>query len=172
MLIVPWESEIDLQIPTLHHAQELMRFRWDIEKQKLESVESSSEEQTSSSNDTGTEKEDQNSMFDIVNESIQTQRVERGELDIYLEEQKAPSHIQPLEFWKINNGRFPILSRIAKIILAIPATSAGIERVFSIAGNIAAARRARTSVKNMAAVLMIRQFKEYDLMKKAEKNSK
>lgn len=42
----------------------------------------------------------------------------------------------PLEWWKQNKHRFPILARLAKKFLAITATSAPAERVFSIASKI------------------------------------
>jgi hypothetical protein len=44
------------------------------------------------------------------------------------------SHNNPLEWWKSNGKRFPILSEMAIRYLCIPATSAPAERVFSSAG--------------------------------------
>jgi len=42
----------------------------------------------------------------------------------------------PFKWWASQEKRFPILSRLAKKFLAIPATSASSERLFSDAGNI------------------------------------
>ena len=39
----------------------------------------------------------------------------------------------PAKFWIANAGKFPLLSRLALDLLAIPASSAAPERVFSIA---------------------------------------
>lgn len=41
----------------------------------------------------------------------------------------------------MNEDRYPILSSLAKCALAVPATSAPAERVFSVAGNIINAKR-------------------------------
>ena len=41
-----------------------------------------------------------------------------------------------LEWWRENSGQFPCLAKLARYILAIPATSAGPERMFSKAGLI------------------------------------
>ena len=54
--------------------------------------------------------------------------------------------VNPLEYWKINSGRFQLLSKLAVEIYSCPATTAGIERVFSIAGHLIGARA--TSMKD------------------------
>ena len=48
----------------------------------------------------------------------------------------------PLVWWKNNTTRYPILSKLAKKYLAIPATSVPSERAFSIAGHISNVKRA------------------------------
>jgi hypothetical protein len=53
----------------------------------------------------------------------------------------------PLQFWKANNFRWPNLAKIAKKVLGVPATSASVERMFSIAGHIFQAKRRRMSDK-------------------------
>ena len=44
--------------------------------------------------------------------------------------------INPLKYWKVNRGRFPLLSKLANEIYSCPATTAGIKRVFSVAGRL------------------------------------
>jgi hypothetical protein len=42
--------------------------------------------------------------------------------------------VNPLETWKKTEGQYPLTAPVARAILAIPATSAPSERVFSVAG--------------------------------------
>ena len=48
-----------------------------------------------------------------------------------------------LKFYKENSGLLPILSKIAKFLLSIPATSVPSESVFSVAGDIQNEQRSR-----------------------------
>ena len=48
----------------------------------------------------------------------------------------------PLAWWKYNAVRYPVLSKLAKKYLAIPATSVPSERAFSLGGHIANVKRA------------------------------
>ena len=50
-----------------------------------------------------------------------------------------------LEYWAKLEERFPILSKIACDVLVVPASSASIERCFSIAGYSCIRRRNRLS---------------------------
>ena len=58
------------------------------------------------------------------------------ELQAYREVPTAPNKRvddNPAKFWVLNARKFPLLSRLALDLLAIPASSAAPERVFSIA---------------------------------------
>lgn len=48
-----------------------------------------------------------------------------------------------LDWWKLNQVHFPVLARMARIYLAIPASSAPVERLFSDLGNIVSQKRTR-----------------------------
>ena len=56
------------------------------------------------------------------------------ELEAYLnyDHLKSSDHTSALSFWRANADRFPKLSRLARKFLAAPATSAPVERVFTI----------------------------------------
>ena len=49
----------------------------------------------------------------------------------------------PLDWWRLNEYLYPCLGKFARRVLAIPATSAPSERIFSIAGQIVTKRRNR-----------------------------
>lgn len=82
---------------------------------------------------------------------------EKSEIEMYLGEALAPSSSDPLVFWKNNCNRFPVLSNIARKMLAIPASSAGVERVFSVTGCISRARRSKINAENVSRLLMVRE---------------
>ena len=55
------------------------------------------------------------------------------------------SYADTLEFWKTHEKDLPYLSKQAKILLSIPATSASVERFFSKTGYIMRPHRRRLS---------------------------
>ena len=61
----------------------------------------------------------------------------------------------PLDWWKTKFGTYPIISKLARRVLCIPATSAPSERVFSNAGLTIANDRARLRVDNAAACIFL-----------------
>jgi hypothetical protein len=63
----------------------------------------------------------------------------------------------PLEWWKLNKERFPILSNLAKIYLCIPATSTPSERLFSDAGNIMTVKRTQLSPSTFEHLLFLKK---------------
>jgi hypothetical protein len=54
-----------------------------------------------------------------------------GEIKKYLNEDPEPHNTQILTYWRNRQDSFPVLARMARCYLAIPATSASSERVFS-----------------------------------------
>ena len=53
----------------------------------------------------------------------------------------------PLAFWKSNELAFPLLAPLAKKFLAVPASSASVERMFNISGHVFSNKRRRTGVR-------------------------
>ena len=66
------------------------------------------------------------------------------------------SYGDPLAWWKINEIRFPTLAKLARIHLAIPATSAPSERVISKAGLIIDRLRSRLSPEVASMIIFMK----------------
>ena len=65
-------------------------------------------------------------------------------------------HNNPLDWWKHNSGKYPILSSIARRILCVPATSAPCERLFSYAGLTISNDRNRLLPENAEEFIFLR----------------
>lgn len=77
------------------------------------------------------------------------------EIDAYMQTRTEEGMSCPLSFWKNRHMTFPSLAQLAKTYLAIPATSGAVERLFSVAGAICRARRAKIkteTVENYCAI--------------------
>jgi hypothetical protein len=64
---------------------------------------------------------------------------------------------KPRAFWKDHELEFPILARIARDILSIPASGAGVERLFNCARDICHYRRGQLKLSTIRG-LMLHQF--------------
>ena len=62
-------------------------------------------------------------------------RINHMEQDDYLLEQCQLQHIDPLQYWSNKCMHLPSLAKAAQYHLSIPAFSAPVERLFSVAGN-------------------------------------
>ena len=78
----------------------------------------------------------------------------RSEIDDYFDEPAAPD-AKPLDWWRARKHRFPVLARLARKYLAVPATSAPSERVWSDAGNIVTKKRASLSDANVDTLVFL-----------------
>ncbi|CAF2972666.1 unnamed protein product, partial [Rotaria sp. Silwood2] len=98
------------------------------------------------------------------NESVEFEySIKKGdELDRYLlfELDKTKKQIEPLQFWKNHSNRFPILSKYARSIFSIPATTTNVEREFSSAGFILNERRANLQPDKLDDILLVRSVEK------------
>ena len=76
------------------------------------------------------------------------------EVEAYLREDV--DQVDPLDFWRQNASLYPGLALLAKRLLAIPATSAPIERVFSEAGKILRTDRCRLLPRHLEMLLSLK----------------
>ncbi|XP_019169717.1 PREDICTED: zinc finger BED domain-containing protein RICESLEEPER 2-like [Ipomoea nil] len=79
----------------------------------------------------------------FLKSQIKKQRLESGgkkqtELDMYLSEGivEEEESFDILGWWKINSARFPVLSKLARDVLAIPISTVALESAFSTSGRV------------------------------------
>ena len=68
----------------------------------------------------------------------------------------------PLDFWRYHREKFPRLSRLARWIFSIPATSINVERQFSGAGHVKQERRTNLNPEQLDDILLIRPMEKYE----------
>jgi len=84
------------------------------------------------------------------------------ELDKYLkmsidDQYKSPN---PLVFWQHHQDKLPYLSKLARRLFSIPATSAGVERQFSAGGLLINERRSSLNPDTVENVLFVRSMQK------------
>ena len=62
----------------------------------------------------------------------------------------------PLLFWKNNEDKYPTLAKLARTYLCIPASSAPVKRIFSIAGKIFRPERCRLKDDTFQQLMFVR----------------
>jgi len=101
------------------------------------------------------------SMFSEWEDSIIEERPQqpiykyKKELQSYREDTYDITDDQILDFWSKQTLRFPYLSKLARQVLAIPASSASSERSFSIAGRVIEERRSCLDGSTVDAILFL-----------------
>ena len=63
----------------------------------------------------------------------------------------------PLQWWKKWGSKFPNLAQLARRYLAMPATSAPVERLFSVAGLVATAKRSRLAPSTVSLLVFLHE---------------
>ncbi|KAL6540733.1 hypothetical protein OROMI_024616 [Orobanche minor] len=84
----------------------------------------------------------------------------KSELESYLEEPKLPrmGDLNVLEYWKGHQGRFPIVSQMARDILAIPISTVASESVFSVGGRVLDAYRSSLKPETAEVLVCLRDW--------------
>jgi len=75
-------------------------------------------------------------------------------VDVYLNTPRLPrndNHFDILNYWKSQSDSFPVLSRIAKDVLAVPITSVASESSFSMGGRVLTKYRSSLRTDNVEA---------------------
>ncbi|CAN6215278.1 unnamed protein product [Urochloa humidicola] len=83
-----------------------------------------------------------------------------NELDKYLEEETMPveSDLDILQYWKMHLGSYPILARMARDILAVPASTVASESAFSTGERIVSDYRSRLKSETIEALICLQDW--------------
>lgn len=74
--------------------------------------------------------------------------------------------ISPRVFWKENQYKYPILSATARDVLSIPATGAGVERLFNSARDVCHYRRGSLNATTIQDLMMFMCASKFDIEEK------
>ena len=96
-------------------------------------------------------------LFSFMDAPVQTtQTTSDDEVDKYVSEPVLPKSADVLSYWKTNEHKYKHLAKIAQQYLAIPASSAPVERLFSIAGKVFRPDRCALTEKNFEKLMFIK----------------
>ncbi|KAJ5253812.1 uncharacterized protein N7525_007394 [Penicillium rubens] len=86
------------------------------------------------------------------------------ELSQYLK--NGTVEVDPLTFWRENERQYPVLASLARDILSIPATGAGVERLFNSARDICHYRRGSLNATTIQDLMMFMCATRFDIEEK------
>ena len=87
----------------------------------------------------------------------QNQPKASNEVEEYLKEDKIIHNQCPFNWWLNKKDKYPILAKMARIHLAIPATSTPSERLFSDAGNLLSAKRTKINSELFKSIMFLKR---------------
>ena len=87
--------------------------------------------------------------------SHSTSMTSHHEMQHFINEPPLNPDGNPLEWWRKNEERFPRLSKIARKLMCVPATSVPAERVFSTSGMIVNKLRASLKPENVDMLVFL-----------------
>ena len=81
--------------------------------------------------------------------------VSKFDLEKYLEEHliKSTPDFDIPNWWKVNQGKYPILAQMAKDVLAVPVTIVASESAFSIGGRVLTPHQSRLHPTTLEALM-------------------
>ncbi|GJY94796.1 zinc finger BED domain-containing protein RICESLEEPER 2-like protein [Tanacetum coccineum] len=97
----------------------------------------------------------------------------KSELDMYLnkEAEDESEKLEILNWWKVNSPRFPILSLLARDVMAIPISTVDSESVFSISGRVLDAFRSSLTPPVVESLIFTQDwFRENSMLMDAVEN--
>jgi len=79
----------------------------------------------------------------------------KGEFERFKKEPQLHHDEHALEWWKNNHERFPLIAKVARQLLCVPATSVPSERIFSTAGLIVSNLRSSLKPENTDMLIFL-----------------
>jgi hypothetical protein len=94
------------------------------------------------------------SQFTIHLKEIETREI-NSELSRYLKDtcEKSTEQFDILNWWKVNSGKYPVLSRLAKDVLAVQVSTVASESAFSNSGRVVSPFRSSLSPSMVEALM-------------------
>ena len=86
---------------------------------------------------------------DVIEMEITLFRAEARNLDGILE-------LYPISWWEGNSTKLPLMAKLAKVYLLPPASTADVERLFSVAGRICRPHRSRLNPKTIEILVTLK----------------
>src|SRR5579859_504291 len=93
-----------------------------------------------------------------TSDSESSDGIEYNEFSSYMQIKRDCSIIDALEWWKGSQSMYPILSKLARDVLAVPAMEAGVEREFSISGRVVTKQRNRQSPTTIRDIMQYKRW--------------
>ncbi|CAN0876014.1 Putative AC transposase [Linum grandiflorum] len=70
-----------------------------------------------------------------------------------------------MDWWRVNNGKYPLLQEVARELLAVPVTFVALESAFSSGERLLDPHRSRLHFGTVEALMCTRSWVKDDLMK-------
>lgn len=100
-----------------------------------------------------------------INQNRPLRRGLYEEINEYFEAAKSCSwETEVLKWWGTNESNFPQISKLARLVLAVPATSAAAESAFSVSSCVVTPKRSKLSPFKASQVLFVHD--NYDIVEK------
>ncbi|XP_043725221.1 zinc finger BED domain-containing protein RICESLEEPER 2-like [Telopea speciosissima] len=98
--------------------------------------------------------------FDVYISEISASQQSKSELDQYLEESLVPriQEFDILSWWKLNNLKYPTLSKMARDILSIPVSTVGTDAVFDVRHTVLDSYRASLRPETLEALICAKDW--------------
>ena len=88
------------------------------------------------------------------------QRSKQSEYDMYLKDELVPPdvNLDVLEWWKVNGHKYPTISRMARDVLAIPASTVASESAFSTGSRVISDYRSHLTSETVTALICLQDW--------------